>query len=75
MFVVNSFVEAVDADGRWETARVADVSDSRFLVSFVGWSRRFDRWVDQDHIRPQRTESSVEGIFSKLFLDLSTGNV
>ena len=45
-------VQAVDELGRWEEARVSEVTeDDRFLVTFVGWGRKFDRVVCPDEIR------------------------
>ena len=44
-------VQAVDELGRWEEARVSEVTeDDRFLVTFVGWGRKFDRVVCPDEI-------------------------
>lgn len=46
MFKAGDLVEAVDYCGHWETATVIRVAVTTFLVNFVGWSRKFDRWVD-----------------------------
>ena len=58
MFAMNSFVEALDAEGRWESARVEQVLDGNYLVSFVGWSRRYDRWVAPAQLRPTTSVAS-----------------
>ena len=45
-------VQAVDELGRWEEARVCEVTDDgKHLVRFIGWSKQFDRVVGSDEIR------------------------
>lgn len=58
MFSVGDFVEAVDECGHWATAKVVETSSATILVTFVGWSSRFNRWVENDAVRhPAATES------------------
>ena len=46
IFEKGSKVQAFDELGRWEKPQVSKVTgDDRFLVTFVGWGRKFDQDV------------------------------
>ena len=49
-FIKGQKVQALDELGRWEEARVVDISGDCVHVSFVGWSRDFDLEVKMDDV-------------------------
>ena len=51
MFSVGDFVEAVDKSGHWTAVQVMQTVSAMILVTFVGWSSHFNRWVGYEDIR------------------------
>ena len=39
-------VQVLDELGRWENAKIIDKSDSKVKVTYVGWRKEFDTWID-----------------------------
>ena len=59
MVSLGDFVEALDECGQWAAAKVIETVSTMILVTFVGWSSRFNRWMGNDDVRhPSATESA-----------------
>ncbi|MBX3475873.1 MAG: caspase family protein [Planctomycetes bacterium] len=48
---VGERLEAQD-EGAWWKAKVLDAKDGKLLLTWLGWDKKFDRWVDEGKTRP-----------------------
>ncbi len=48
---VGEFAEGLDA-GKWWKLKILDSKDGKFYVTWIGWEKKFDRWIDAKDIRP-----------------------
>lgn len=70
MFVVGEDCEAIDGESYWCAAHVIKVIEDdhdveKYLVSFKGFSRKWDRIVVDTDIRPPTPQAQVGIYFSE----------
>ena len=67
VFNVGEFVEAVDECGHWATSKVVEIVNAMVLVTFVGWSSRFNRWVQHEEVRRPAADEPENSVGGKSF--------
>lgn len=52
--------EAED-EGEWYKVKIIDAKDGKFFVDWVGWGKKWNRWLEADKLRPHKPEVIAGG--------------
>ena len=66
---VGEHCEGLD-DGKWWKVKILDSKDGKYLVTWMGWDKKYDRWIDEKLLRPYKpaefkTGTAVEVEYDK----------
>ncbi len=70
-FPVGSLVE-VEWQGTWYDARVLEVEDNRYYITYLGYDSSWDEWVDSSRIRPPQQEPEIISV-PQLYISYDEG--
>lgn len=47
--------------GKWWKAKILAAKDGKFHVTWIGWAKKYDSWVEADQLRPHTPKSMAAG--------------
>ncbi len=62
---VGDFGEAMD-QGKWWKVKILDSKEGKYFVTWPGWDKKYDRWIDAKELRPYAPKIYETGMECKV---------